>query len=55
VFKDDNFHNLKAEKTNQYTAQRQTIKSDQTWDDMDGGEIQAYTGILIYMGLRDLP
>ena len=46
------FYNKVAEETNKYAAlsQRKAGTVDNNWE-----EIQAYIGILIYMGLVDLP
>ena len=48
----DNFYNKVAEETNKYAALSQSKSGtvDNNWE-----EIQAYIGILIYMGLVDLP
>jgi hypothetical protein len=54
LFIDDNFYDLIAAETNKYAAPRQTIKPNQKWEDTTAREIQAYLGVLIYMGLVDL-
>ena len=48
----NDFYNKVAEETNKYAAlsQRKAGTVNNNWE-----EIQAYTGILIYMGLVDLP
>jgi hypothetical protein len=51
------FYNKVAEETNEYAAlsQRKAGTVDNNWEDTNAEEIQAYVGILIYMGLVDLP
>ena len=51
------FYNKVAEETNKYAAlsQRKAGTVDDNWEDTNAEEIQAYIGILIYMGLVDLP
>ena len=51
------FYNKVAEETNKYAAlsQRKAGTVDNNWEDTNAEEIQAYIGILIYMGLVDLP
>ena len=51
------FYNKVAEETNKYAAlsQRKTGTVDNNWEDTNAEEIQAYIGILIYMGPVDLP
>ena len=51
------FYNKVAEETNKYAAlsQRKAGTVDNNWEDTNAEEIQAYIGILIYMGLDDLP
>ena len=46
-----------VEETNKYAAlsQRRAGTVDNNWEDTNAEEIQAYIGILIYMGLVDLP
>ena len=41
--------------TNKYTIQCQSRKPDPKWEETSGREIQAYVGILIYMGMVDVP
>ena len=36
-------------------SQRKTGRADNNWEDTNAEEIQAYIGILIYLGLVDLP
>ena len=50
-------NNKVAEETNKYAAllQRKVETRDNNWEDTNVEEIQAYIGILIYMGLVDLP
>ena len=47
----------KLRKKNKYAAlsQRKAGTVDNNWEDTSAEEIQAYIGILIYMGLVDLP
>ena len=51
------FYNKVAEETNKYAAlsQRKAGTVDNNWEDTNAEEIQADIGILIYMGLVDLP
>jgi hypothetical protein len=51
------FYNKVAEETSKYAALSQTKAGtvDNDWEDTNAEEIQAYIGILIYMGLVDLP
>jgi hypothetical protein len=51
------FYNKVVEETNKYAAlsQRKAGSVDNNWEDTNAEEIQAYIGILIYMGLVDLP
>jgi hypothetical protein len=53
----NDFYNKVAEETNKYAAlsQRRAGTVDNNWEDTNKEEIQAYIGILIYMGLVDLP
>ena len=53
----NDFYNKFAEETNKYAAlsQRKVGTVDNNWEDTNAEEIQAYIGILIYMGLVDLP
>ena len=53
----NDFYNKVAEETNKYAAssQRKTGTVDKNWEDTNAEEIEAYIGILIYMGLVDLP
>jgi len=53
----NDFYNKVAEETNKYAAssQRKAGTVDNNWEDTSAEEIQAYIGILIYMGLVDLP
>jgi len=53
----DDFYNKVAEETNKYAAlsQRKAGIVDNNWEDTNAEEFQAYIGILIYMGLVDLP
>ena len=46
-----------GEKKNKYAAlsQRKVGTVDNNWEDTNAEEILAYIGILIYMGLVDLP
>ena len=57
LFVTNDFYNKVAEETNKYAAlsQRKTGTVDNNWEDTNAEEIQAYIGILIYMGLVDLP
>ena len=50
------FNNKVAEETNKYAAlsQRKAGTVDNNWEDTNSEEIQAYIGIMIYMGLVDL-
>jgi hypothetical protein len=50
------FYNKVAEETNKYAAssQRKAGTVD-NWEDTNAEEIRAYVGILIYIGLVDLP
>ena len=45
------------EETNRYAAlpERKAGTVDNNWEDTNAEEIQVYIGILIYMGLIDLP
>ena len=51
------FYNKVEEETNKYAAlsQRKAGTVDNNWEATNAEEIQAYIGILIYMGLVDLP
>ena len=53
----NDFYNKVAEETNKYAAlsQRKAGTVDSNWEDTNAEEIQAYIGILIYMGVVDLP
>jgi len=53
----NDFYNKVAEETNKFAAlsQRKAGTVDNNWEDTNAEEIQAYIGILIYMGLVDLP
>jgi len=53
----NDFYNKVVEETNKYAAlsQRKAGSVDNKWEDTNAEEIQAYIGILIYMGLVDLP
>jgi len=53
----NDFYNKVAEATSKYAAlsQRKAGTVDNNWEDTNAEEIQAYNGILIYMGLVDLP
>ena len=53
----NDFYNEVAEETNKYAAlsQRKAGTVYNNWEDTNAEEIQAYIGILIYMGLVDLP
>ena len=53
----NDFYNNVAEETSKYAAlsQRKAGTVDNNWEDTNAEEIQAYIGILIYMGLVDLP
>ena len=57
LFVSTDFYNKVAEETNKYAAlsQRKAGAVDKNWEDTNAEEIQAYIGILIYMGLVDLP
>ena len=57
LFVTNDFYNKVAEETNKYAAlsQRKAGTVDNNWEDTNEEEIQAYIGILIYMGLVDLP
>ena len=57
LFVTSDFYNKVAEETNKYAAlsQRKAGTVDNNWEDTNAEEIQAYIGILIYMGLVDLP
>ena len=52
LFVTNDFYNKVVEETNKYAAlsQRKAGRVDNNWE-----EIHAYIGILIYMGLVDLP
>ena len=56
LFVTNDFYNKVAEETNKYAAlsQRKVGTMDNNWKDSNAEEIQAYIGILIYMGLVDL-
>ena len=56
LFVTSDFYNKVAEETNKYAAlsQRKVGTVDNNWEDTNAEEIQAYFGILIYMGLVDL-
>jgi len=51
------FYNKFAEGANKYAAllQRKAGTVDNNFEDTNAEEIQAYIGILIYMGVVDLP
>jgi len=53
----NDFYNEVAEETNKYAAlsQRKAGTVDNNWEDTNAEEIQTCMGILIYMGLVDLP
>ena len=53
----NDFYNKVAEETNKYAAlsKRKAGTVDNNWEDTNVEEIKANTGILIYMGLVDLP
>jgi len=53
----NDFYNKVAEETNKYAvlSQRKAETVDNNWENTNAEEIQAYIGILIYMGLVDLP
>jgi len=57
LFVTNDFCNKVAEETNKYAAlsQRKAWTVGNKWEDTNAEEIQAYIGILIYMGLVDLP
>ena len=57
LFVTNDFYNKVAEETNKYAAlsQRKAGTVDNNWEDTNVEEIQVYIGILIYMGLVDLP
>ena len=55
LFIDYNLFQLVSNKTNKYARKCQEITIDPKWEDPFPREIQAYVGILIYMGLVDLP
>jgi hypothetical protein len=57
LFVMNDFYNKVVEETNKYAAlsQRKTGTVNNNWEDTNAEEIQAYIGILIYMGLVDLP
>jgi hypothetical protein len=57
LFVTNDFYNKVAEETNKYAAlsQRKPWKVDNKWEDTNAEEIRAHIGILIYMGLVDLP
>ena len=57
LFVTNDFYNKVAEETNKYAAlsQRKAGTVDNNWEDTNAEEIQTYIGILIYMGLVDLP
>jgi hypothetical protein len=46
-----------ANETNKYAAfsQRKSGVYDSNWEETNPGEIEAYIGIMIYMGIVDLP
>ena len=52
LFVTNDFYNKVAEETNKYSAlsQRKSGTVDNKWEDTNAEEIQAYIGILIYMG-----
>ena len=53
----NDFYNKVAEETNKYAAlsERKAGTVDNNWEDTNAEEIQAYIGILIYIGLVHLP
>jgi len=53
----NDFYNKVAEETNNYAAlsERKAATVHNTWEDTNAEEIEACIGILIYMGLVDLP
>ena len=55
LFVTNDFYNKVVEETNKYAAlsQRKAGIVDNNWEDTNAEEIQAYIGILIYMGLVD--
>jgi len=57
LFVTNYFYNKVAEETNNYAglSQRKAGTVDNNWEDTNAEEIQAYFGILSYMGLLDLP
>ena len=57
LFVTNDFYNQVAEETNKYAAlsQRTAGTVDNNWEETNAEEIQAYIGILIYMGLVNLP
>ena len=57
LFVTNDFYSKVAEETNKYAAlsQRKAGTVDNNWEDTNAEEIQAYIGILIFMGLVDLP
>lgn len=55
LFIDYSFCELVSNETNKYARHCQEQKSDPKWEDTFPREIEAYFGILIYMGIVDLP
>mgnify|MGYP002224293578 CR=1 FL=1 len=55
LFVNQDFCDHIAKETNKYAIQCQSKKADSKWEETNGIEIQAYLGILIYMGMVDLP
>jgi len=51
------FYNEVVEETNKYAAssQRKAGTMDNNWENTNAEQIQAYIGILFYMGIVDLP
>jgi hypothetical protein len=55
LFLDQEFYEWVAQQTNKYASYCQKDMPDSKWEETNGREIQAYIGILIYMGLVELP
>jgi len=57
LFVTNDFCNKFAEETNKYAAlsQRKSVTVDNNWEDTNAEDIRAYIGIMIYMGLVDVP
>lgn len=57
LFINEQFYDLLAKETNKYAKyyQEKNNKIIEKWFDVNAEEIKAYIGILIYMGIFDLP